>query len=217
MSLAEAIQRQRRFVEITALSLTPRGVRDHDDLAAAGWTGLIEAFRRWDPAKASLNTYVRPRIRGAMLDELREIDPISRTYRDRLRRVREVRARGHGSDLVVAHLVGLTEEQLARCDAAEAIDAAMHEDEDELTGDPRGPDPVGEAERRELALLVREAVDELPPREAALMRARLAGLTLKRIGELFGFSESRASQLQKRAQARLGQSARLRRLAGEVE
>jgi RNA polymerase sigma factor for flagellar operon FliA len=59
----------------------PRSV-DPGDLVSAGNVGLVQAARRFDPGEgASFATFARHRIRGAMMDSLRRIDPISRRLR----------------------------------------------------------------------------------------------------------------------------------------
>src|SRR5580658_7172248 len=58
----------------------------YDDLVGAGTIGLIQAVDRFQPARGlQFGTYARHRIRGAMLDYLREEDPLSRTERRRIR------------------------------------------------------------------------------------------------------------------------------------
>jgi len=57
-----------------------------DDLVGAGTVGLIQAVDRFQPSRGlKFGTYARHRIRGAMLDFLREEDPLSRTERRRIR------------------------------------------------------------------------------------------------------------------------------------
>src|SRR3989475_1851746 len=55
---------------------------DFDDLVGAGNLGLVEAARRFDPARgASFGAFAQHRIRGAITDSLRRIDPVSRCLR----------------------------------------------------------------------------------------------------------------------------------------
>src|SRR3989475_8779527 len=55
---------------------------DFDDLVGAGNLGLVEAARRFDPAKgASFGAFAKHRIRGAITDSLRRLDPVSRCLR----------------------------------------------------------------------------------------------------------------------------------------
>src|ERR1700691_6453904 len=58
----------------------------YDDLVGAGTIGLIQAVHRFQPSRGlKFGTYAKHRIRGAMLDFLREEDPLSRTERRRTR------------------------------------------------------------------------------------------------------------------------------------
>lgn len=57
-----------------------------DDLISAGIVGLMDAIEKWDPQRQTkLRTYAEFRIKGAILDELRNQDWISRTQRDRIK------------------------------------------------------------------------------------------------------------------------------------
>ena len=86
-----------------------------DDLASAGMIGLIQAVDRFDRSRdLKFKTYAQHRIRGAMLDFLREEDPLSRTER---RRVREsavgLSATGHGIQPVTVSLDQISLRRLA--------------------------------------------------------------------------------------------------------
>lgn len=52
-----------------------------DDLVSEGWIGAIYAVDHWQPEKGGLGTFADPRIRGAVMDYLRRIDPVSRDQR----------------------------------------------------------------------------------------------------------------------------------------
>ena len=65
----------------------PQGL-DYEDLWSFGVFGLLDAIDRFDPAKGfSFRTFAVPRIRGAVLDELRKCDWVSRTGREKLQRL----------------------------------------------------------------------------------------------------------------------------------
>src|SRR5437016_357894 len=65
----------------------PRHIRI-DDLVGAGFHGLVIAYTRFDPARGEgFGAYAEFRIRGAMLDELRALDPLSRDQRARANRI----------------------------------------------------------------------------------------------------------------------------------
>ncbi len=64
---------------------------DVDDLMSAGTVGLLEAIRRFESGKqVKIETYARYRIRGAILDALRELDPASRDMRRRNKQAERV-------------------------------------------------------------------------------------------------------------------------------
>src|SRR4029450_13800113 len=61
-----------------------------DDLSSAAMLGLAQAARSWDPGRgASFERHAATRIRGALLDELRDADWASRSVRSRARRVQQ--------------------------------------------------------------------------------------------------------------------------------
>jgi len=63
--------------------VTP-GYLDADDLTSAGCVGLVEAMSRYRPdSEATLNSFAWRRIRGAMLDEIRQMGPLSRRQHER--------------------------------------------------------------------------------------------------------------------------------------
>ena len=60
-------------------------VLSKEDLVSAGVIGLIEAYNRYDPSKGvKFKTYAEFRIKGAMLDEIRKLDIIPRSVRDKI-------------------------------------------------------------------------------------------------------------------------------------
>ena len=64
------------------------GALDRDDLFGFGMLGLIMAADSWDPSRGlAFSTYAYPRIRGAILDELRRMDFLPRGRRERVRAV----------------------------------------------------------------------------------------------------------------------------------
>ena len=64
---------------------------DLDELVSAGMLGLLHAAEGFDTGRGlAFSTYAATRIRGAMLDELRRIDPLTRTARERVRHVEHI-------------------------------------------------------------------------------------------------------------------------------
>ena len=150
-----------------------------EDLMSAGTYGLLNALRRSDDRGAAFEWYARIRIRGAVVDELRAQDWLSR--RARARRTSVV-----GSD--PRAVIGFED---------------LPEQGQELEGqDAADPDELVDTHRSWQA--VRTAVDELPPRERLLVqRHYLQGLPLKDVAAELGVSEPRVSQLHARAMTML--------------
>lgn len=201
----------------------PRGL-DHDDLVAFGTMGLIEAVDRYDGSKGhNFAAFAAPRIRGAILDQLRAMDPLSRHMR---RHVKEIErstmqlTQQLGRAPTRAEIVGaagLDEQQYRRATSISArvpvsLDAWFSTDADgdgESSPDDRLSDPDAEdfterVEEEELLRELAQAVAALPERERTVIALRFhEGLTLREIAQVFDVSETRVSQLCARAVGRL--------------
>lgn len=155
-----------------------------DDLVSAGLFGLVDSLRRNGGDQGEgFQLYARMRIRGAIFDELRSQDWLSRRARDR------VSAQNDESGAATATMVSL-EEVIATEDAAH-----FATDED---------DPLEVAENRSQQRVLAEAVEQLPERERQIVgRHYFDGVKLKDIGAELGVSEPRVSQLHARALGRL--------------
>lgn len=183
-----------------------------DDLVSAGTIGLMGAVDAYDPARGvALEAYALPRIRGAMLDELRAMDWVPRLVRRRAAEQADSRARveaRHGraaTDAEVADDLGLTAENYAR----HARDAAVVG----VTSLCRQAEAAARDDDMAAALreqdLRRVAKRGLMPREKLLVRLYyVEGLTLAAIGRRLGLSEPRVCQMHAdvlgRMRARLG-------------
>jgi RNA polymerase sigma factor for flagellar operon FliA len=185
------------------------------DLIQSGVFGLLEAIDRFDPDRSSrFESYAVPRIRGAVLDELRAQDWVPRTVRLRHReveRVREelaVRLRRTPTDREVADALGVPPAELGSPAAAPVLsvehlrsgaDGAVL---DTLAG--AEPDPAAALQERETRRLLWRAVGQLEERDRLVLRLYyLEGRTLAEIGDILGVTESRVSQLHGRLVVRL--------------
>lgn len=195
-----------------------------DDLIQAGMLGLVEAARRYDPTQgASFATFAEPRIRGAMLDEIRRGDWTPRSVHRKAREVsaairavetatgREARdqevADQMGIPLADYHqsLLDMRGQKLLSLDSAGPDDSS----EAERVAAPGG-DPADAIGRESLFRHLATAIDQLPERERLVLSLYYdEELHLKEIGAVLGVSESRVSQLHGQALARL--RARIRR------
>ena len=153
-----------------------------DDLASAGFLGLIDAVDRFQPDREiAFEAYASLRIRGAILDELRRVDDRGRAER---RRLREAATAG-GEPEISSYANTLS------------LDAIM------ATGDRdwAAEDEVAERhDREDLRMRVERALTSLPPRQREVL-ARYYGeaLTLRESAVRMGISEARACQLHGRA------------------
>ncbi|MGH8113148.1 MAG: RNA polymerase sigma factor FliA [Rhodanobacteraceae bacterium] len=186
-----------------------------DDLIQAGTVGLIEAARAFRPDKgASFTTYAGIRIRGAMLDELRRIDPIPRSYRDRAHQItdaiRRVETRTHraASEIETAEELGLSANEYASfCTSASQGPWLSLEDmpgswTETLADDSDGPEET--LQKSGFADALARGIEALPEKERlALALFYHEALTLKEIGAVLGVSKARVSQLHAQAEARL--------------
>jgi RNA polymerase sigma factor for flagellar operon FliA len=189
-----------------------------DDLVQAGAVGLLEASRNFDPTRgASFETFAGIRIRGAMLDEVRrqnwaprsaqrstqKINAAIRAVESRLGRPAAPgeAAAEMGIDLESYHqlLSRSTESQLMN---VEDILGSEADNIDSLPGDVG--DPASEYEHQSLGSAIRNAIQALPKMDKTVLSLYyVEGLNLREIGEVFGVTETRISQIRSRALGRL--------------
>ena len=198
----------RRMAARLASSL-PSSRTSADDLVGAGFLGLVEAYRRW-PSRtlAGFEPYALVRMRGAMVDELRRADPLSRAQRQRARDIELANAKlwtGLGrqpDDDEVAALLGLelADYRACRLELASAQPLVLQEGIDAATTDA----PDDHAMQREATGQVALALSALPERLRRVLQLYYGDeLTLREVGNVLGVSESRISQLLSQAVAKL--------------
>jgi len=190
---------------------------DRDDLLGWGMLGLIAAADTWDPSLGHrFSTYAYPKIRGAILDELRRLDFLPRGRREKLREleraVAELEQRNGKPptpEEIAAQLDSPQEEideilHSARVAGCVSLEVGPSEELGQMLRDPRSQDPVGSAEWRELRSLLIHAISKLPEQERTVVTLYYGEeLLLKDIGTVLGVSESRVSQIHSRALYRL--------------
>jgi len=190
-----------------------------EDLMQAGMIGLLDAISHFDETQgAQFETYASQRIRGAMLDELREIDWVPRSVRKNARGIENAIATlqqqlGHApteQEIADTMGVGLAEYQSMLADAR-GHQLVYYEDFHNDDGDPielnladGRPNPFETLQDQGMRRALIEAIDELPEREKLMMAMYYQeDLNLKEIGVVLGVSESRVCQIHSQAVMRL--------------
>ena len=188
------------------------------DLVSPGAEGLMDAARRFDPAHGKpFAAFAEWRIKGAILDELRDHDFLSRDMRrwanaiadaEHHLRGRLGRAPTHAE---LAREMGLTPDELdARRQKLAGHTIVAFDDEDPdvrdqaAAADDPGVSPFGRLSRAQARATLEQALARLRPRDQQVLSLRYAeDLTLGEVGRVLGVTESRACQLLRDATGRL--------------
>lgn len=201
---------------------------DLDDLIQAGMIGLLDAASRYkEDQGAQFETYASQRIRGAMLDELRNNDWLPRSMRKTSREVEsamhqvEQRLGRSASEAEVAdHLKMPLDTFQSMLQDLHGSQLIYYEDFDRSADDEPfldrycvdHTDPLSALLDDSLRSALVEAIEKLPEREKLLMSLYYErGMNLREIGAVMEVSESRVCQLHSQAVARL--RTRLREMA----
>ncbi|MDO4681535.1 MAG: RNA polymerase sigma factor FliA [Lautropia sp.] len=210
-----------RRVAVHMASRLPASI-ELDDLVQAGLIGLVDAVSRFDPAQGvQFDTFAMQRVRGAMLDELRQADWMPRSVRKSQRSIEqaihavEQRLGRPATEREIAGEMDLSLEDyqrlLSSARGAQLLyleDVAGGEESDDNRVEHLLPDEQPQPDQRLEDARFREAlaagIEALPEREKLMMSLYYTeNLTLKEIGEVLGVTESRVSQLHSQAVARL--------------
>jgi RNA polymerase sigma factor for flagellar operon FliA len=204
-----------------------------DDLVQAGMIGLLDAISRYEETHgAQFETYAVLRIRGAMLDELRNSDWLPRSMRQNMRKIEAAMSSlqqklGHPpTESEVAKLLklSLSEYQDMLGDGG-GHQLVYYEDFHDNEGNDSfldryavdDADPLRSLLDSDFRQAVIDAIDALPPREKILMGLYYEEeMNLKEIGAVMGVSESRVSQLHTQAVARLRAALREQAWTGQA-
>jgi RNA polymerase sigma factor for flagellar operon FliA len=193
---------------------------DQADLVSYGMFGLIDALQKFEPVRGNkFETYAIPRIRGAIIDELRAMDWVPRSVRFKQREIEKA----------LADLESMLKRQPTEKELAERLGMSMHElhevitqisfvsvlalDETVSVGADRGEkvslvdtladkgfDPSTGVESQETRGLLAAAINELSEREKIVVTLYyFEGLTLAEIGDILGVTESRVCQIHTKA------------------
>jgi RNA polymerase sigma factor for flagellar operon FliA len=195
------------------------------DLISYGLGGLISAIGRFDLSREiKFETFAIPRIRGAIIDELRSLDWVPRSVRARAREFErvntklEARLQRAPTDEEMAAELGLSVEDFQEALLQISTSTIVALDELWSVSDSSGdqvslldtipdrdaPDPEQVVNQGELRDRIADAIAALPEREKLVVALYYyENLTLREIGEVLGVTESRVSQLHTKAVLRL--------------
>lgn len=199
------------------MNFDSNGSIDGDDLYGFGMLGLIAAADAWDVKRGlKFSTFAYPRIRGAILDELRRNDMLSRGRREKVRLLSSAVSRleqEHGVPPLPEQLAEELQMPMEEVDAimvsaGQAVETTLTGEDgsmlENLLSDPRAEDPVESAEWKEMKVLLVKVIEELPEQEKTVIALYYAdGLLLREIAEVMSVTESRISQIHSRALYRL--------------
>ena len=193
---------------------------DQADLVSYGMFGLIDALQKFEPGRGNkFETYAIPRIRGAIIDELRAMDWVPRSVRFKQREIEKA----------LTDLESMLKRQPTEKELAERLGMSLHElhevitqisfvsvlalDETVSVGADRGEkvslvdtladkgfDPSTGVESQETRGLLAAAINQLSEREKIVVTLYyFEGLTLAEIGDILGVTESRICQIHTKA------------------
>lgn len=197
---------------------------EFDDLVGFGQFGLLDAINKFDPDKnVKFKTYAVTRIRGAIFDELRQLDWVPRSVRQKSREIEDTIVRLESnlgrtaSDAEVASAMGISESEFQQTVMKVSGTSVLSLNDVWYSGDDSDHVSIGDSieapsslnpdvivEREEIRRVIIEAINELPEKEKmVLVLYYHEDLTFKEIGQVLDVSESRISQLHTKANLRL--------------
>lgn len=189
---------------------------EYEDLVSYGIFGLIDAIDKYDYTKAvKFETYASLRIRGAILDQIRKMDWIPRTIRQRqkqidavMRQIESTKGRV-ATDEEIAVGLGITNEEYSEWQSKMKITSVVSLNEfleqgSEVPNTPSGSRhfimPEEAVEQEELKVMLVEALTLLTEKERRVVELYYyEDLTLKEISHVLDVTESRVSQLHTKA------------------
>lgn len=199
------------------------GHLDPQDIASAAVIGLINAADRFDPGRGvQFKTFAEQHIRGAILDELRATDNLSRTMRDKSKMVeREMHQQEQrlgrnptGEEMAEALQISIDDYHVLLDEIHEhcfiSIDDSWDDEEghplnlSDILGDDEEKGPHQQVASAQLAQALGSAIETLPEKERlAVTLYYYEEMNLKEIGAVLGLTESRICQILSQAMTRL--------------
>lgn len=183
---------------------------EYDDIVSYGILGLIDAIDKFNPDKnVKFETYANFRIRGSIIDHLRNLDWVPRSTRQKYKKLEEVMLKlqaTHGFDIddeVLAKELNLSTDELSSFLSEVSIFSIISLDERiaennnfSIVSDNMEARPEYSFLKKETKKILIETVEKLPERERTIINLYyFSELTYKEISKILSISESRVSQL----------------------
>lgn len=183
---------------------------EYDDIVSYGILGLIDAIDKFDPDKnVKFETYANFRIRGSIIDHLRNLDWVPRSTRQKYKKLEEAMLKlqaNHGFDIedeVLAKELNLSIEELSSFLSEVSIFSIISLDERiaennnfSIVSESMDSRPEYSFLKKETKRILIETVEKLPERERMIINLYyFSELTYKEISKILNISESRISQL----------------------
>lgn len=200
-----------KYCALRLISRVPQNSIDFNDLYSAGVLGLIDAAEKFDPDLGiPFEKYATIRVKGAMIDEIRANDPIPRTARAAIARLEDVISRLEKKlgrmpeEEEIALELGVSDEEFRQMlDEARSVSLISQSLDEMLEGGlhpeeliESGEDPFQILHREEVSEFLKELISQLTEREQLILSLYYyEELTMKEIGQILGYTESRISQL----------------------
>jgi RNA polymerase sigma factor FliA len=193
---------------------------DQADLVSYGMFGLIDALEKFEPGRGNkFETYAIPRVKGAIIDELRAMDWVPRSVRFKAREIDKAQTdlesmlKRQPTEAELAERLGITRRELHDVVTQISFVSVLALDEMVSVGADRGEqvslldtladkglDPTSGVEGQETRGLLAAAINSLSEREKIVVTLYyFEGLTLAEIGEILGVTESRVCQIHTKA------------------
>lgn len=196
-----------------------------DDIVGYGVFGLLDAIDKYEPDKGvQFNTYAVTRIRGAIYDELRSIDWVPRSVRQKTRQLElaisslesKLGRSATNEEIAASMSISLAEydDLLLKISNSSILSLTSGKYQDDTEGErasvgdtieaPLAYNPDVIVEKEEVRKIVIQAINELPEREKkVLIMYYYEDMTLKEIGKVLNVTESRVSQIHTSANLKL--------------
>lgn len=192
---------------------------EFDDLVSYGIFGLMDAIDKYDPGRGvKFETYAQLRIRGAIIDQLRETDWLPRSVRQKSKELEKAyyeleNALGRpATDEEVAERLGVAVEEFQKkiqniaAYSLVSLDDLLEQKREVVSSEEERQEDLPEniVENAEVKEILADAINALPEKERKVVALYYyEELTYKEIGKLLSISESRVSQLHTKAVIRL--------------